>query len=110
DARRAHEEVRRRGRRSAVAPAFSRAKTLLRDALIEQGIWRGAGPGLDRAREYSIDHGIRQGYECAAGRYGALAQQFVLQLPQTVGKRPECRIVSRIYPRYLTNVINFGFQ
>ena len=31
------------------------------------GVRRGAGPGLDRTRQYTIDHGIRQGDECQEG-------------------------------------------
>src|SRR5437870_2745095 len=68
------EEVRRRGRHPGEAPAFSRAKALLRDASPIEGIWRRARAGLDRTREHSIDHGIRQGDECQEGRYGAAAQ------------------------------------
>src|SRR2546422_605019 len=61
------EEVRRRGRHPAAPPAFPRAQTLLRHAFIEQGVRRGAGPGLDRTREHSIDHGVRQGDQRATG-------------------------------------------
>ena len=57
DAPPADEEVRRRGRHPTAPPAFSRTQTLLRHAFIEQGVRRGAGPGLDRTREHSIDAG-----------------------------------------------------
>ena len=68
------EEVRRRGRHPTAPPAFPRVEALLRHAFIEQGLRRGAGPGLDRTREHSIDHGVRQGDERQKGRYGAAAQ------------------------------------
>ena len=61
------EEVRRRRRNPGEAPPFPCAKALLRHPFIEQGVRRGAGPGLDRACQYPIDHGIRQGDERAAG-------------------------------------------
>src|SRR5437016_7246267 len=70
----ADEEVRRRGRHPGEAPPFPRVKALLRHPFIEQGIRRGAGPGLDRTREHSIDHGIRQGNECQEGGYGAAVE------------------------------------
>src|SRR5436189_5614375 len=55
------EEVRRSGRHPGETAALSRVKTLLRHPFIEQGDRREAGPGLDRTREHSIDHGIRPG-------------------------------------------------
>src|SRR5437870_5623080 len=61
------EEVRRRGRHPRETAAFPCTEALLRHAFIEQGIWRGAGSGLDWACEYPVDHGIRQGDERAAG-------------------------------------------
>src|SRR6266852_1331615 len=42
------EEVRRRRRNPGEAPPFPCAKALLRHALVEQGVRRRAGPGLDR--------------------------------------------------------------
>src|SRR5437762_3460455 len=45
------EEVRRRGRHPRETAALSCVKALLRHAFIEQGFRRGAGPGLDWARD-----------------------------------------------------------
>src|SRR5690349_14935577 len=45
---------------------FSCAKTFLRHALVIER-FRRESPALDRAREHSIDHGIRQGDQCTAG-------------------------------------------
>src|SRR5439155_2629011 len=42
--------------------------TYLLTECIEQGLRRGAGPGLDRTRKHTVDHGVRQSDECQEGR------------------------------------------